>query len=547
MIFKKIKFITLLLTFLIFGYQQLHSQTSPKLTVVIVIDQFAYHYIPKLKHHFKYGMKTLLDEGIVYENAHHPQGAPSTPVGHATFNTGTFAKDHGVVFGEWYDENGNNVKWEDDDSPDAAVFSKDGLYDFGKSTKNLMVDTLADQFVLKSEPSKKHKSISLTHKTYSALAMAGHLGKAIWFDFKTGYFTSSKAFYEKLPNWVDQFNKEKKIDELTQTSWKLLYPKNSNAYNFKYINNYDDAGYKSSLIKEPQKFGPSNNSDFSFYEKTPGANQLLLDLAKKCIDTKFKKDVNLLLWISLGSLDSIGHDYGPNSFEIIDMIYHLDKQIGDFMQYAQKTVGDKNVLFVLTADHGVPPIPEIMHKDGYKNSIRIQTKPLIEEMNKLIENKYQISDIVIGFKKIHFFLNIKKLATAGYQKKNQILRDLKKFLQKQPGMKKVWTDEELNRAVFEPYQLEYFFQQQRYPGRSGQLICQPEPYCVLTTYETGTSHRTPYEYDTHVPLIIYKKGDYQKKIIQKKVWLPQLPVTLAKILKVQKPSASTFDILPGVN
>lgn len=106
-----------------------------------------------------------------------------------------------------------------------------------------------------------------------------------------------------------------------------------------------------------------------------------------------------------------------------------------------------------------------MHKNDYKNSIRIQTKPLIEQMNRLIENKYQIYDIVIGFKKIHFFLNVKKLATADYKKKNQILQDLKKFLQKQSGMKKVWTNEELNKAVFEPYQLEYFFQQQRYPGR----------------------------------------------------------------------------------
>jgi hypothetical protein len=168
-------------------------------------------------------------------------------------------------------------------------------------------------------------------------------------------------------------------------------------------------------------------------------------------------------------------------------------------------------------------------------------------MNDLIEKKYNISNIVIGFKKIHFFLHTKKLAAAGYTKKNQILRDLKNFLKEQEGVKNVWTDDEIDKAVFEPYQPEYFMQQQRYPGRSGQLICQPEPYCVFTTYETGTSHRAPYEYDTHVPLIIYQKSRYQRKIIQNKVWLPQLPVTLAKILKVQKPSASTFDVLPGIN
>ena len=49
----------------IFGLQAKGSRDDPpKLTVVVVIDQFAFHYIPKLQKHFKYGLKDLLNNGI---------------------------------------------------------------------------------------------------------------------------------------------------------------------------------------------------------------------------------------------------------------------------------------------------------------------------------------------------------------------------------------------------------------------------------------------------------------------------------------------------
>ena len=41
-------------------------------------------------------------------------------------------------------------------------------------------------------------------------------------------------------------------------------------------------------------------------------------------------------------------------------------------------------------------------------------------------------------------------------------------------------------------------------------------------------------------------GKFENKVVQKKVWIPQLTVTLAKILNIQKPTASTFKVLPGI-
>jgi len=93
---------------------------------------------------------------------------------------------------------------------------------------------------------------------------------------------------------------------------------------------------------------------------------------------------------------------------------------------------------------------------------------------------------------------------------------------------------------------ENFYKQQLYAGRTGDLICLTQPYCLLTSYPRGTSHSSPYDYDSHVPLVLYQKGRFEKKKINSKVWIPQLPVTLAHILNCERPSASTYKLLPGI-
>ncbi|MBD3231918.1 hypothetical protein GF322_04635 [Candidatus Dependentiae bacterium] len=525
-----------------------NNQETPRLTVILIIDQFAYHHVPKLKKYFKYGLKTLIENGIFYTNAKYKNAAPSTPAGHATIATGTLPCEHGFALGYWLDSQGNKIKIVSDDKKQAGVFSKNGLYDYGISATNLMVDTIVDQFILSSQPFENHQAFAFSLKPYATLPLAGQLGKAFWFDQKSIGFTSSKAYVKKIPKWLKEFNTELKLDKLKETSWKLCYPVDDPAYSFKYINDYNHAGFEFSLIKNPQKIDFSKEEPFEFYIKTPACNQLILDIAKTCLDKNLSENPKdkFLLAISLSPLDKLAHNYGPDSLEVVDMIYHIDNQIGNFIKYTQEKVGASNVLFVLTADHGVAPIPEIMQAQGYKKSIRIFVKPLIEQMNKIVEKNYGISNFVIDFKKIYFFINKQKIKNLENTILNEILNDLKNFLSKQPGIKKVWTNDELDYFDIPQNQIEFFFKASKYPGRTGELICQPEPYCVLTKYKTGTSHRSPYDYDTHVPLIIYQKDWFEKQIFNEQVCMTQLAPTLAKILNISKPSASTYATLPGI-
>jgi len=105
---------------------------------------------------------------------------------------------------------------------------------------------------------------------------------------------------------------------------------------------------------------------------------------------------------------------------------------------------------------------------------------------------------------------------------------------------------ELEQAIFKPSDLEYFYKNQLHHDRRIDIMCMPETYCLITNYPTGCSHCTPYDYDTHVPLVFYLKKQLEHKTIKQKVWSPQIPVTLAELLNISKPSATPFNSLPGI-
>ena len=542
----------------IFVFFQLLSST-PKLTVVMVIDQFAQHYIDKLGNNFNYAFKMLRDKGINYTNAYHPHGTPTTATGHTALNAGTLADKHGITLNGWWEEStGEKIRCDQDDRSCSLTFGLNGVQEYGNSAKNIMVSGLTEQFLKKSN---LHKSFSLSHKSRAAIGMSGKGGHPIWFDDNSGIFTTSKAFFKKMPKWLENFNKKNDIKKVIKKNkdWKLFYPADSKYYKIEDINfnkntNYKYAGYDESLILNDAIYTttrdinkrPINidkNDQYDGFFKSPFANKLLLDLAEDCIKNNLKKDDKMLLRISLSSFDKLGHAFGSQSIDVIDMIYHLDKQINDFYNKIITKFGEKNVLFVLTADHGIEPLVEVTKKKRI-DAHRINPDKLIIEMNEYIFNKYKIRDLVWKFKTSQFYLRKRKLNFLPAKMRLNLMNELKDIILSKKGVKKVWTYDELFNLECKFDSYENFYKKQLYPGRSGDLICMPKRYSIFTEYKHGSGHRSAYKDNTNVPLIIYQKDKFENKTIDKKVWIPQLPVTLAKILDVGRPAESEFEPLP---
>jgi hypothetical protein len=489
-----------------------------------------------------------MQHGIVYENANYPHAMPSTGPGHTGLNCGITPNYTGITSNHWCDPEGNLIACDDDDVKTAAVINPNGgVYNYGKGPAHIMVDGISDQFAMSAQPNAPRVAFSISIKSRSAICSANKMGKAIWLDEKTGSFTSSKAYYDQLPSWLTQFNRKKCLKHLSKVAWPLYYPRNSPAYNFKNIDNYTYAA-RPSIVGKTVPLDWSAPNPLLLYERTPAANQLLFDLAQHCIKTHVSRTScqELLLWVCLSPLDMVGHDYGPQSREAVDMIYHLDCQIANFMEAVSCYLKPTDVLFVLTGDHGVTPIPELLYEEGYDAACRLDYSTLIPELNRVLEDEFEIHDLLSNCTASQIFVKEKAFKSLTPEQQKNSLNLIKEELKERPGIKRIWTPAELACGCFEDDQIESFYKRQIYPGRTGALIIQPFPYCVPDEYTKGAGHRTPYEPDTHVPLILYQKHNLEQRIIYDKVWTLQLPSSLASILRIQQPSASTYHMLPGL-
>ncbi len=520
-------------------FTTLQSQ-KPKIVIALVVDQCSWQEFKTALPYFHDGLKKIYDGGTVFTNCIQPHGMPSTATGHAALSTGVYAKDHGWIGNSWFDKNGKKIGCDDAPKKMAGVFDcKGNTLGYGKSAHNLLVDGLSDQLLLCSHEKSKNKVFALSLKSRSAIATAAKLGKAIWFDRQQGCFTSSKAYFQSLPEWIKRFNNKQTFTEKTVT-WHLSYPQNSPAYGAVNKKTYDFS--PKSYINRPVEIKNKKEGYEPFLE-TPFSMKLLFDLAKDCFDKNYTGEENIFfLWLTISSPDKINHQFGPASYEVIDMYYKLDKYLGTLMGHLEQKVDPCDILYVLSADHGTSPLPELVTQEGYP-AHRIFYKKLIPELNALLSRQFGTKNLILEFKTPQFYLDMAQLKTIPTQKQQAIIFSIKQFLLSQPGIKRVWTFDELHYSVFEPEAIENYFKQQLLVGRSGFITVQTAPLSQFTKYKTGTSHRTPYAYNTRIPLLFYQKGTTKKQNHDKKVLSLQVPITIASILQVPQPSASTTDPL----
>src|SRR5258708_39547178 len=66
-----------------------------------------------------------------------------------------------------------------------------------------------------------------------------------------------------------------------------------------------------------------------------------------------------VLAVSFSSNDYVGHAVGPDDPSVRDISIRTDQLLGKLFDAVERRVGAGNMLGVLTADHGVGPVPEV--------------------------------------------------------------------------------------------------------------------------------------------------------------------------------------------
>ncbi|PWU03775.1 MAG: hypothetical protein C5B51_18275 [Terriglobia bacterium] len=482
---------------------------KPKLVVAIVVDQFRYDYLTRFRSEYSAGLDKLLTSGAVFTNARYEQFPTVTAVGHSTFLSGATPSISGIINNQWFErEDGREVTSVSD--PRTKLLG--GTPGDGSSPERLLVSTVGDE--LKIAHAGRPRVIGISLKDRAAILPSGHMANgAYWFDSVTGNFVSSTFYFADLPGWVKDFNQTHHADKFAGASWlnhkmpldlKQLY---------------------SAMVASP--FG--NEMVESFAERALEAEQL------------GKHQDPDVLTVSFSSNDYVGHELGPDSPEVREISLRTDKVLGQFFQALDRQVGMANILIVMTADHGVAPVPEKNHERRMPGG-RIPAGTLTGAVQDALVKRYGDGKWIANSYEHSIYLNQgligqKKLDPAAVE------RTAARAVLEVPHVFRVYTHEQLVNGTALEDQVGRRVMNGFYARRSADLEILLEPYWLYAA--SGTSHGTTFSYDAHVPVIFMGTGIRAGRYYQP-VAVNDVAPTVAAILDVETPSGSVGRVLSEI-
>ena len=528
----------LILLFAFFMSVQLQAQQRPKLVVGIVVDQMKMEYLYRFSDDFSAnGFKRLINNGYTFHNMHYNYVPTYTAPGHASIYTGTTPSTHGIVGNEWFNKaTGKSMYCTDDASVKTLGDGTDK--EGAMSPKNLLSTTITDE--LRMATNFKGKVIGLSIKDRGAILPAGHFANwAFWYS-KTGAFISSTFYGPKLPEWLTEFNQEKRYMTYINKGWNLLKPLAT--YNESLP---DDNPYEGKLDKANAPVFPYDlikiykEKGADVLRTTPYGNDFLADLAMKAIEKEElgKDDITDFLAVSFSSTDYVGHTFGPRSMELQDTYLRLDQTLANFLTYLDKTVGKNNYLLFLTADHAGAENANYL-KDNKYNVKNIPSKDIIDSLKKYSSDTFGV-DLVLDYSNFNLFFNKELVKQKGLELA-KVKQSFKDFLMTQDQVKRVYTEEEILASSGNDYFLS-FISKGYDPKQNGDIVILDKAG-YMEYQATGTTHGTPNSYDTHVPLLFYG-WQVPKGEMHAKKYITQIAPTLSQMLQIPFPNGTESEVL----
>jgi len=537
------------------------SAPKVRLAVLLVFDQLRGDFLERWDALWgPDGFRRLQREGAWFVHCHYPYGVTATGPGHASILTGTCPDRHGIVNNNWY-ENGENVycaTWpryrvvpagmaeEADETERAPTLGKPRPPSAG-SPERLLVETVAD--VLRAEHPRA-KIFGLSLKDRSAILPVGRRPDgAFWF---TRRFVTSTYYTEQLPAWVEQFHRQGVPERWFHSTWERFRPEldyerwsgpddqEGEGIGVRVTAKNDPArGWSQGIafphpMRPPQRHQPGRE----YYEalaNSPFGNDLLWEFAKACITAEQLgvDDVPDLLAISFSSNDLVGHTWGPDSQEVLDITLRSDQLVAELLRFLDQHVGKGKYLVALTADHGICPLPEvtsrrqiyaqrvdvrrlILQTEAHLTAIygtptlpTAQGNPAKQPQEHQLKQQQQQSRWFEAVSLPWLYLNSRLVSATG-SSRDEVAREAARFLSRQPEVYRVLTRHDLA-AVSADDVIGQRMARSFHPQRCGDLAVVLKPYCLpgssnLATPSTGTTHGAPFSYDTHVPLLVYGPG-----------------------------------------
>lgn len=539
--YRTTRLLMLLLGLSIASFAQSSKKTPPlarpKLVVGIIVDQMRYDFL--YRYYDKYGeggLKRMMNEGFNCRNHHYSYAFTVTAAGHSSVYTGSVPAINGIVGNDWFDpQKGRNVYCTEDSTVTTVGSTNAGA---GKmSPRNLLTSTITDQLQLGTN--FRSKTIGVAIKDRGSILPAGHTATgAYWYDDKTGNWITSTFYTDALPTWAQEVNDKKLSSSYLKDGWKPLLPIEQ------YVESTeDDRPFEGKLAGNKTSTFPYNFGEDSYRQvaNTPYGNTMTKDMAIAAIkgENMGKGQQTDFLAVSFSSPDKIGHAFGPNSIEVQDVYLRLDKDFADLFAFLDSWTGKGNYTVFLTADHGVTDVPAFWNEHRLNAGV-LNIGAIKTNVNKALEDAFGKGDYIRSSTNYQMYLNHATLKEKkiGVQQVHEVVREA---LLPVPGVADVLNLTNLGASSLNNYQLE-LYKNLVNARRSGdlQIVMQPGWFSGGTT---GTTHGSPYNGDTHVPLLFYGWGIPKGETLRRTT-IPDIAPTVAALLHLLPPNGTTGNPIP---
>ncbi|MBP3482206.1 MAG: alkaline phosphatase family protein [Alistipes sp.] len=504
----------------------------PRLVINIVVSSMQADDLTRYAGNFgDGGFRRLTDGGAVFTDSRYNYMQTTTPVSLATVTTGAMPSTHGIVSHRWNDYIDNTMVDITADDKVQGLDCRDGKG--CHSPRNLIAPALSDA-MMKADSSSRIVTVAVD--PVSAVVMGGKKGLAFWLDDDRCRWATSSYYTAYLPSWVKEYNNEDIRSRFLAGAWFSKYNRD------KYLNTRASAIVMSEPLTKNTRSKPAAGQQSDDRDKvmyTPTGNTIVLDFAKYAVTSlNMSADGHPdILNICLDTSRNIAQRYGTESAEYEDMLYRLDNDLAEFLDYVfTYAKSEDGVLVVLTSDHGTSPSYDL---DGSERE-RFNVRQFEVIINAFLSAKYGQGQWVLGYIDHSIYLNHnlvyeKELSIADVQ------NEVATFAMQFRGVSHALSSTAMRTSYFGSGYAQKM-QNGFYPRRSGDVVINLMPEWIEVREHCRSHSGSMYAYDTHVPLVFYGAGVVSQRC-DSPVDMTSVAPTVARILGIGEPSASEGTVL----
>ena len=358
----------------------------PKLVVTLIWDSGGMDVLNTWPDAWPY-LKSIMRDGAWFANGSVGASPSNTPTGHATIGTGAFPAENGMV--DEYIMVNHRMQKPNANGPAFMVApSLADLYDRSMDNEPVVgaLASLSAHIMMIGHGSQwtgGDRDIAVTREREDA-ATGGDDSAVSW-----NLTSAMRPFYE-IPDYVNdlpaigRYNQE--LDAMDGAR---------------------DERWRDNSIEQ-------FNNGFDTPARTPFQTQLFEKVIQE--EGFGADDVPDLLYLNYKAIDVIGHAFSANGIEMSDAVRVQDQHLQILMDFLDETVGKRQWVLALTADHGTNLDPEVSGAFQIDN----------DSIEKLLVEEFDDGDdvpLVEKFRTTELWLNETELAQGGHD-----LLDVSDFL-----------------------------------------------------------------------------------------------------------------------